>query len=234
MENILLDSINNIEIKLPLVSTSASIIFAAVFGEWIALIYRKYGVSLANRKVFSDVFWLLSVTTCIVIMVVKFSIALSLGLVGALSIVRFRAAIKEPEELVHLFLVIAIGISCGAGQVRAAFTVICITTLVFFIRSWLYKNKISSVNKDYATGAMLNVSGSTDNIEITRAFLNSVIGKNNYSVVSMNFHDGRCEAAYRVNIDLSESIHLKLTEWASVQAANGLEINFGSQTFLAP
>jgi uncharacterized membrane protein YhiD involved in acid resistance len=50
-----------------------------------------------------------------IITVVKSSLALSLGLVGALSIVRFRSAIKEPEELTYLFLTIAIGLGCGAG-----------------------------------------------------------------------------------------------------------------------
>ena len=52
-------------------------------------------------------FILLGIATCIVITIVKNSLALSLGLVGALSIVRFRAAIKEPEELVYLLFVIA-------------------------------------------------------------------------------------------------------------------------------
>ena len=51
----------------------------------------------------------LAIITTLVITVIKFSLALSLGLVGALSIVRFRAAIKEPEELVFLFLIISIG-----------------------------------------------------------------------------------------------------------------------------
>ena len=52
----------------------------------------------------------------LIISIVKSSLALSLGLVGALSIVRFRAAIKEPEELVYLFFVISIGLSNGANQ----------------------------------------------------------------------------------------------------------------------
>lgn len=51
----------------------------------------------------------------LVIFVVKSSLALSLGLVGALSIVRFRTPIKGPEELVYLFLSIAIGLGFGAG-----------------------------------------------------------------------------------------------------------------------
>ena len=60
---------------------------------------------LSNKEYFSDLFIPLSIITCLVITVIKFSLALSLGLVGALSIVRFRAAIKEPEELIYLFLI---------------------------------------------------------------------------------------------------------------------------------
>lgn len=64
----------------------------------------------------------------LIIAIVKSSLALSLGLVGALSIVRFRAAIKEPEELAYLFLAIAIGLGFGANQrviVLIAFVIIC-------------------------------------------------------------------------------------------------------------
>jgi len=55
-------------------------------------------------------------TTVLVISVVKSSLALSLGLVGALSIVRFRTPVKEPEELAYLFVAIAIGLGLGADQ----------------------------------------------------------------------------------------------------------------------
>ncbi len=78
---------------------------------------------------------MLSLTTVIIITVVKSSLALSLGLVGALSIVRFRAAIKEPEELMYLFLVIAIGLGFGANQTLVtiigfllAIVVICVVS----------------------------------------------------------------------------------------------------------
>jgi hypothetical protein len=59
-------------------------------------------------------------TTLLVISVVKSSLALSLGLVGALSIVRFRTPIKEPEELAYIFLSIAIGLALGADQKEVA------------------------------------------------------------------------------------------------------------------
>ena len=64
------------------------------------MVYAKYGNSLSNRKKLMQTFVLISVTVMLVISIVKSSLALSLGLVGALSIVRFRAAIKEPEELI--------------------------------------------------------------------------------------------------------------------------------------
>ncbi len=82
----------------------------------IGFFYIKYGNSLSNRKALSRVLVLVSLTTMIIITIVKGSLALSLGLVGALSIVRFRTAIKEPEELAYFFMVIAIGLGIGAGQ----------------------------------------------------------------------------------------------------------------------
>ncbi|MCB0663118.1 MAG: DUF4956 domain-containing protein, partial [Saprospiraceae bacterium] len=70
----------------------------------------------------------LALGTVLIIMVVKSSIALSLGLVGALSIVRFRAAIKEPEELTFLFIIIGIGLAGGANQ-----PVLAIVAFLFII-----------------------------------------------------------------------------------------------------
>jgi len=77
--------------------------------------YSKCAKSLSNRKIFSSNFMLIAFTTMIIISIVKSSLALSLGLVGALSIVRFRAAIKEPEELTYIFFTIAMGLGLGAN-----------------------------------------------------------------------------------------------------------------------
>lgn len=73
-------------------------------------------------------------TTLLVISVVKSSLALSLGLVGALSIVRFRTPIKEPEELAYIFLAIAIGLALGADQKEVAvFSLIMILAVISLI-----------------------------------------------------------------------------------------------------
>ena len=78
--------------------------------------YRRFASTLSSRDPLTKVFPLIVLTTLLIITIVKSSLALSLGLVGALSIVRFRTPIKEPEELAYLFISIAIGLGLGANQ----------------------------------------------------------------------------------------------------------------------
>ena len=93
-----------------------SLCLAALLGLVLGEAYVRFGQSLSNRRSFARNFLMLTVTTTLIISIVRSSLALSLGLVGALSIVRFRAAIKEPEELAFLFLAISTGLGLGAGQ----------------------------------------------------------------------------------------------------------------------
>lgn len=78
--------------------------------------FEQFGSTLSNREEFAQVFPFVLLTTALIITIVKASLALSLGLVGALSIVRFRTPIKEPEELAYLFIAIAMGLGLGANQ----------------------------------------------------------------------------------------------------------------------
>jgi hypothetical protein len=89
---------------------------SAVLSFILSLVYIHWGASLSNRRKFAANFMLMTITTTFIILVVRSSVALSLGLVGALSIVRFRAAVKEPEELAYLFLAIGLGIGLGDNQ----------------------------------------------------------------------------------------------------------------------
>ncbi len=98
----------------------------AVYLRWL---YARCSSSASDADSITRVFPVLTVVTTGVIVVVQSSLTLSLGLVGALSIVRFRAAIKEPEELVYLFLCIAIGLSLGAGQPVLALALVLVSTV---------------------------------------------------------------------------------------------------------
>ena len=104
-------------------------------------------MALSNRKLFSKTFLLIAMTTMLIITIVKSSLALSLGLVGALSIIRFRAAIKEPEELSYLFLAIAIGLGFGANQsVITLVGFIVITTIIIVNKLFISKSLLDHQN----------------------------------------------------------------------------------------
>jgi uncharacterized protein YxeA len=114
-----------------------TLLFNLAIGAVLAIILRwhfvRFGSTLSNRNEFSQVFPLIILTTILIISVVKSSLALSLGLVGALSIVRFRTPIKEPEELAYLFAAIAIGLGLGASQTVATVAAILVILMVISI-----------------------------------------------------------------------------------------------------
>jgi hypothetical protein len=95
---------------------AVNLLLAVVTSFILSRVYIYWGSSLSNRRKFAANFMLVTVTTTFIILVVRSSVALSLGLVGALSIIRFRTAIKEPEELAYLFFAISLGIGLGDNQ----------------------------------------------------------------------------------------------------------------------
>ncbi len=101
-----------LSIPLLFINLAAGVIFSIIL-RWH---FKKFGSTLSNREEFAQVFPFILLTTVLIITIVKSSLALSLGLVGALSIVRFRTPIKEPEELAYLFVSIAVGLGLGANQ----------------------------------------------------------------------------------------------------------------------
>ena len=108
--------------------------------------YVKYSVSLTGKNHIGVVIPVLACIVFLIIMVVKSSLALSLGLVGALSIVRFRTPIKEPEELVYLFLSIALGLGYAAGH--TFLTTALSSSILVIIYFWL-SNKTIGKNSEY-------------------------------------------------------------------------------------
>ena len=136
IENFFINS--NVEINF--LNFIFAIILSALLAFLVKLSYVKISKSLNDKEHFSEIFVPLAIITTLVITVVKFSLALSLGLVGALSIVRFRAAIKEPEELVYLFFIIGIGLANGANQFLVAIIATLITLTILYLRK-IYNDK---------------------------------------------------------------------------------------------
>ena len=135
MDKINLDFFANQTIQIDLSNFVINLITAIILSFLVQQTYNKTAKTLSNVQNFSKNFVILGLTTAIIITIVKSSLALSLGLVGALSIVRFRAAIKEPEELVFLFLIISVGLGCGAGQLGITIIGTIIAIIIIFAHS---------------------------------------------------------------------------------------------------
>jgi len=123
-----------------------NVILISFLSYLLGLIYSKFGKNLSNRSYLAFTFPLLGLATMTIITVVKSSLALSLGLVGALSIVRFRTPIKEPEELIYLFICLSLGLAVGADQrIIAILTLLSVfLTNLFLNRTRLFKNSIKN------------------------------------------------------------------------------------------
>ena len=131
--------------ELDLFSVIFNFIMCVLMSFIARLFYIKYSTSLTGKHHIGTVIPILSTIVFLVILIVKSSLALSLGLVGALSIVRFRTPIKEPEELVYLFLSIAIGLGYAAGY--SFLTTIITLAILGMIFLWLSNRKIDSKNE---------------------------------------------------------------------------------------
>ena len=126
-------------------------------------IYIKYSSSVSNKKIIANIFPLFSVAIYLIVITIKSSIVLSLGLVGALSIIRFRTAIKEAEQIVYFLVLTGVSISTAASSYIFPFLII----LFVFI----YANQINSKTSG-------KIISQNDQIVITvKKIKNSIIEK---------------------------------------------------------
>lgn len=139
-----------------------NLLVTAVLAVLLRWFYIRYGLAVSNRRRFGNNFLPLALGTLLIIMIVKSSIALSLGLVGALSIVRFRAAIKDPEELTFLFIAIGLGLAGGANQpILGAVAFVAIMIL-------LYLHRLATRRPGFRQEDRMYVNISTDTNDLNR------------------------------------------------------------------
>jgi len=134
--------------------------------------YKKFSTILSNKESILSVIPFLILTITLIISIVKSSLALSLGLVGALSIVRFRTPIKEPEELAYLFISIAIGLGLGANQ---TLNTIIASLIILLIMSFIKKRmNLSILSKDY----YLSIDIDNNNLEGELSNITKIVSEN--------------------------------------------------------
>ncbi len=176
------------------------LLLASLLSFLLSLFYKRYGGAIGNRGKFADNFMLLSLTTMLIIYIVKSSIALSLGLVGALSIVRFRAAIKDPEELVYLFLAIAIGLGMGAGQPGITVLAFVLIMAILFIKVRSKKEK-----RTFSSGWMhLNITA--DNLKEEEIRKNIRANTEKCIIKRISYQDKKLHLTYQLEMRNDDDI----------------------------
>lgn len=147
------------------------LLLSTTLGLIMSFGYMKFSNQITPSRKYYSYITILAIIVTIIIAVVKGSLALSLGLVGALSIVRFRTAVKEPNELLAFFAAIAIGISVGSDQYKVAILT-SFFILGFYYIAHLFKSKkiteeltilsIRTSSKDSLIAIIDNVKNSID------------------------------------------------------------------------
>lgn len=125
-------------------NVAKNIVLSGIMSQLIYLTFLQFGRTLSNRKEFGSIFFMIAVSTTLIISIIKSSLALSLGLVGALSIVRFRTAVKEPEELAYLFLVITVGIGFGADTYLLTIVSTLVILTILIVRGLFFHKTAST------------------------------------------------------------------------------------------
>lgn len=118
---------------LSIVSIMMSLISAFLCSMIIYYVYRKYYRGIVYSSSFNILLVLVSIVTSFIVMTISSNILLSLGMVGALSIVRFRTAVKDPLDVGFLFFAVAVGITSGAGLYILSFIATVFISVIYVL-----------------------------------------------------------------------------------------------------
>ena len=214
MEKFLIDTTSNTPVYIFAINQLITLFLALI----VSYIYSRYGKSLSNRREFSNIFVLLSMTTMLIITIVKSSLALSLGLVGALSIVRFRTAIKEPEELSYAFLCIAIGLGLGANQ---RLTTIIGTSLILTLV--VIRSNFSKKSRTNFMNLIITCSNKND-LDLDKIVSEISKFSNSVRLKRLSENNNSLESSLSINIENFDNL-LKIRNFLKINYPN-LTINF--------
>ena len=197
-----------------LTNIALGLITAVLMGAVIYFVYSKFYVGVIYSKSFAITLVGMTVLTAMVTLAISTNIVISLGMVGALSIVRFRTAVKDPLDLLYLFWAITTGITAGAGM----YLLVVITAAVMIGMIVLFYNK---QQKGRIYIAVIHYIGDEAGDNVVRAF-----GKMKYFVKSKTVRKGKTEMAVEVYCKDNDTFFLdKIRDLDDVEDATLIQYN---------
>ncbi len=197
-----------------LTSIALGLLTAVFMGAVIYFIYSKFYVGVIYSRSFAITLVGMTVLTAMVTLAISTNIVISLGMVGALSIVRFRTAVKDPLDLLYLFWAITTGITAGAGM----YLLVAITAGVMIGMIILFYNK---QQKGRIYIAVIHYEGDEVGDNVIRTF-----GKMKYFVKSKTVRKGKTEMAVEVYCKDNDMFFLdKIRDLDGVEDATLIQYN---------
>jgi len=197
-----------------LTSIALGLVTAVLMGAVIYFIYSKFYVGVIYSRSFAITLVGMTVLTAMVTLAISTNIVISLGMVGALSIVRFRTAVKDPLDLLYLFWAITTGITAGAGM----YLLVLVTAVVMIGMIILFYNK---QQKGRIYIAVIHYIGDEVGDNVIRTF-----GKMKYFVKSKTVRKGKTEMAVEVYCKDNDMFFLdKIRDLDGVEDATLIQYN---------
>jgi hypothetical protein len=212
--NELLD-VSLVYVDTSLLDALRNLLFCMAISFGVRAYYIIYAKPLVGGGQVGNIIPLLAGITFLVILVVKTSLALSLGLVGALSIVRFRVPIKEPLELTYIFLAIVVGLGTGADKSLITFVVVFVLLSLESVRA-----RFSSGHKQTKK---LIVIESVERLDIDRVIS---VAKSFGTASLTRYNRGDSMTTLSIAVDLSEDVSLTTVEAEITSCCGNVKISF--------
>ena len=181
-----------------------------LIAAYVHIVYRRVNKNSFYNKNFNLTILVLAIIIAAIILTIQSNIVVSLGMVGALSIVRFRTAIKDPMDLVFLFWSISVGIICGAGYSIIAATASVIVSIII-----LFFSKVSS-----GRGMLLLLVNSStyeneeEILDVVKEYCDV------YKVKARNLSKAHLDMAIEVSLEEQGQLVKKLMSLESVTSAS--------------
>jgi len=187
-----------------------TLLFALVFSLVVFYVYKFTSKNTIYSRNFNITMSLISIITAGVVLSMQANIVVSLGMVGALSIVRFRTAVKEPRDLLFLFWSISNGIIIGAGVYSLVFLMAIVLTVGLILFDLIPANKIPYL-------LVVNISNNnvSDKIE-------NMLAENNikYKIKSRNVTKGNTDIVYELHCNDSKDLFNSLSKINGITSFN--------------
>lgn len=201
--------------------TGMTLALTIVIGVYIFFCYKYMTRKTFYSKNFNLSLIAIATITCGIILAIQSSVVISLGMVGALSIVRFRTAVKDPMDLAFLFWAISAGIICGAHLTALAIMMSLLLTIVIMVFDRLPTSKASQI---------LVINGvASEELNGTIESLLKIYTKS-YQEKSRSISNGQLDVVYELRIEQGIELSQKLSELEKIHGVSLLQHD-GEVTF---